>query len=101
MEHKFCLICGGIKTIASFLCATCLWAQVGTTELDFGKIAKQDKAVNDFSHDGIDLVFSTTSTGLTLSASPGDLMTDFIGIHQIYQPAPPPKIDFIQKPDRS
>jgi hypothetical protein len=81
--------CGSIKSIASLLCAACLWAQVGTTELDFGKIAKQDKAVNDFSHNGIDLVFSTTSTGLTLSASPGDLMIDFAHIYQIEHPTPP------------
>src|SRR3989338_1618560 len=99
MGHKFCMNCGSIKGIASFLCAACLWVHIGTTELNFWKIAKQDKAVNDFSHNSIDLIFSTnTATSLTLSASTGDLMTDFIGIHQIYHPAPPPKIDFIQKP---
>lgn len=95
-EHKSCMNCGSIKCIASFLCAACLWAHVGTTELNFGEIAGQGKAANDFSTHGVDFIFNT-STGVTATVSTGDLMIDFAHIYQIA----PPKIDFIQKPDKS
>lgn len=103
MDHKWCINCGKkhkaeesaqdklrskAKSIASFLCATCLWAQVGMAELDFGKAGAQDHVTNDFSMQSIDFAFSTNS-GLTLSAALGDQMIDFAHICHIQHPAPP------------
>ena len=115
MKHKYCINCGknhiaenkkcddfrkAAKSTASFLCASCLCAQVGAAELDFGKVTMQDHAANDFSGQSIDHIFSSTNSTLTLSASPGDLMIDFAHIHQVLQPHLPPKIDFLYQPDQ-
>ncbi|MEI7752445.1 MAG: hypothetical protein WCJ71_10210 [Candidatus Omnitrophota bacterium] len=77
------------KSLASFLCVTCLCAQVGAAELDFGKVATQDHPANDFSRQSIDHIFSSTNSTLTLSASPGDLMIDFARIHSVSHLNPP------------
>jgi len=58
-------------------------------ELDFGKVAMQDHAANDFSGQSIDHIFSSTNSTLTLSASPGDLMIDFARIHSVSHLSPP------------
>ena len=101
MECKCCINCGrkhmggnqgqdglrkAAKSMACFLCATCLCAQVGAAELDFGKVALHDHAANDFSKQSIDLIFSSTNSTLTLSALPGDLMIDFAHIHSVSHP---------------
>lgn len=77
------------KSLASFLCATCLCTHVVAAELDFGKVAMQDHAANDFSGQSIDHIFSSTNSTLTLSASPGDLMIDFARIHSVSHLSPP------------
>ena len=97
MNNKCCVNCGKkikteitmpnmlkgqVKGIASFLCAVCLWAQVGSAELDFGKVAAEDRAANDFSQQSVGFIFSTTASTMALSASPGDLMIDFAHIYQ-------------------
>ena len=105
--HKCCIHCEGnhiaennkqddlrkaAKSLASFLCATCLCTQVGAAEFDFGKVATQDHAANDFSRQSIDHIFSSTNSTLTLSASPGDLMIDFARIHSVSHLSPPADI---------
>ena len=107
MEHKCCIHCGkdhivennkhdgfrkSAKSLASFLCATCLCAQVGAAELDFGKVVTQDHAANDFSRQSIDLIFTSTNSTLTLSALPGDLMMDFAHIYSADHLNPPVNI---------
>jgi len=112
MKHKYCINCGGkhiaennkqddlrkaAKSLASFLCAACLCAQVGVAELDFGKVATQDHPANDFSRQSIDHIFSSTNSTLTLSASPGDLMIDFARIHSVSHLNPPVNVfDFLK-----
>ena len=118
MEHKYRIDYGGkqitaenneqddlrkaAKSLASFLCATCLCTHVGAAELDFAKVAMQDHDANDFSRQSIDHIFSSTNSALTLSVSPGDLMIDFARILSASHLSPPADIiDIAESADRA
>jgi len=51
----------------------------------FGGVEVADKAVNDFSSNGMNFSFTTTATSLG-AVSPGDLVIDFAKTHEVAYP---------------
>ena len=85
MEHKHgkCKWCGRVLI---GLVAACVWCAAANNAMGFGGVVASDKAVNDFSADGMNFVFSTI-TG-TAAISQGDLGIDFAQIQKIVHPEP-------------
>lgn len=79
-----------MKGIVCSLCASLLFAQVATAQLDFGSISKSDYPINNFFSQSVDFIFNanTSLTTSTVLISPGDHMIDFAEIYKIEHPVP-------------